>query len=113
MVSTSHPLATRAGLAALEQGGNAVDAALAAAAVLTVAEPTDNGPGGDAFALIWDGETLHGLNGSGRAPGRPDAPHADPTGRRSVTVPGAVRAWADASERFGRLGLDEVAAARG
>ncbi len=106
MVATSHPLATRAGMRALEAGGNAVDAALAAAAVLTVGEPTDNGPGGDAFALIWDGARLHGLNGSGRAPAVPDAPRASLTGRRSVTVPGAVRAWADAAERFGRLGLD-------
>ena len=68
MVATSHPMATRAGLRALEHGGNAVDAALAAAAVLTVAEPTDNGIGGDAFALVWDRGVLHGINGSGRSP---------------------------------------------
>ena len=67
-MATSHPLATRAGLRALERGGNAVDAALAAAAVLTVAEPTDNGIGGDAFALVWDGGVLYGINGSGRSP---------------------------------------------
>ena len=68
MVATSHPLATRAGLSALERGGNAVDAALAAAAMLTVAEPTDNGIGGDAFALVWDEGALYGINGSGRSP---------------------------------------------
>jgi gamma-glutamyltranspeptidase / glutathione hydrolase len=110
MASTSHPLATRAALRAFDRGGNAVDAALAAAAVLTVAEPTDNGPGGDAFALIWDGARLHGLNGSGRSPMQPDAPGAEAVGSRSVTVPGAVRAWADAAARFGRLGLDAAVA---
>jgi gamma-glutamyltranspeptidase/glutathione hydrolase len=106
MVATSHPLATRAGLRALERGGNAVDAALAAAACLTVAEPTDNGVGGDAFALIWDGERLHGLNGSGRSPMTLAGRLAASSGPCSVTVPGAVRAWADAAERFGVLGLD-------
>jgi gamma-glutamyltranspeptidase/glutathione hydrolase len=108
MVATSHPLATRAGLRALEQGGNAVDAALAAAAVLTVAEPTDNGPGGDAFAIVWDGAALHGLNGSGRSPALIDDLRVDAVGPRSVTVPGAVRAWADLAGRFGRLGLDRA-----
>ena len=110
MVATSHPLATRAGVRALEAGGNAVDAALAAAAMLTVCEPPHNGVGGDAFALLWfDGE-LHGLNGSGRAPAHIDEPTVDSDGPRSVTVPGAVRAWADAAERFGRLGLDAALA---
>ena len=106
MVATSHPLATQAGLRALRNGGNAVDAALAAAAVLTVAEPTDNGPGGDAFAIVWHDGRLHGLNGSGRSPAVIDERRVDATGPRSVTVPGAVRAWADLAERFGRLGLD-------
>jgi gamma-glutamyltranspeptidase/glutathione hydrolase len=110
MVATSHPLATRAGLRALERGGNAIDAALAAAAVLCVAEPTDTGIGGDAFAIVWcDGE-LHGLNGSGRSPSAIDSQRVDASGPRSVTVPGAVRAWADLAERFGRLGLDEAVA---
>jgi gamma-glutamyltranspeptidase/glutathione hydrolase len=110
MVATSHPLATRAGLRALERGGNAVDAALAAAAVLTVAEPTDNGPGGDAFALVWHEGRLHGLNGSGRSPAQLDELRVDDAGPRSVTVPGAVRAWADLAERFGKLGLDAALA---
>ena len=106
MVASSHPLATRAGLRALEAGGNAVDAALAAAALLTVCEPGHNGIGGDAFALLyWDGE-LHGLNGSGRSPAGLDEARVDGHGPRSVTVPGAVRAWADLAERFGRFGLD-------
>ena len=107
MVATSHPLATRAGLRALERGGNAVDAALAAAAVLTVAEPTDNGPGGDAFCLVWQGGELFGLNGSGRSPLVLDG-GADASGPRSVTVPGAVRLWADLAERFGSFGLDQA-----
>ncbi len=68
VVATGQPLAAQAGLAVLRRGGNAVDAALATAITLTVVEPTANGIGGDAFALVWDGAQLHGLNGSGRAP---------------------------------------------
>ena len=106
MVATSHPAATRAGLRALDRGGNAVDAALAAAAVLTVAEPTDNGVGGDAFALVWEGGTLYGINGSGRSPAELGGRTAADDGPHSVTVPGAVRLWDDLASRFGRFGLD-------
>jgi gamma-glutamyltranspeptidase/glutathione hydrolase len=108
MIATSHPLATQAGLRAFERGGTAVDAALAAAAVLTVAEPTDNGVGGDAFAIVWYDGGLFGLNGSGRSPAVLDGAGHHDFGPRSVTVPGAVRAWADLAGRFGRLGLDEA-----
>jgi gamma-glutamyltranspeptidase/glutathione hydrolase len=111
MVATSHPLATRAGLRALEAGGNAVDAAIAAAAMLTVCEPGHNGIGGDAFALLWWDGALQGLNGSGRSPRELDEPRVDSHGPRSITVPGAVRAWTDLVERFGRLGLDAALAA--
>ena len=110
MIATSHPLASAAGLEAFRAGGNAVDAALAAAAVLTVAEPTDNGIGGDAFAIVWHDGALHGLNGSGRSPAVLDHSKVDVSGPRSVTVPGAVRAWADLAERFGRLGLERPVA---
>jgi gamma-glutamyltranspeptidase/glutathione hydrolase len=110
MVATSHTLATRAGARALEAGGNAVDAALAAAAMLTVCEPPHNGVGGDAFALLWWDGALQGLNGSGRSPAVLDARTVDDGGPRSVTVPGAVRAWADLAERFGRRGLDAALA---
>jgi len=110
MVATSHPLATQAGLHALGRGGNAVDAALAAAAVLTVAEPTDNGIGGDAFALVWKDGALYGLNGSGRSPALIDQARVDDSGARSVTVPGAVAAWADLAQRFGRLELADALA---
>jgi gamma-glutamyltranspeptidase/glutathione hydrolase len=110
MVATSHPLATRAGVRAIEAGGNAVDAALAAAAMLTVCEPPHNGVGGDAFAQLWFDGALHGLNGSGRAPMQIDETTVDAAGPRSVTVPGAVRAWADLAARFGRLGLDAALA---
>lgn len=108
MVATSHPRATRAGLRALERGGNAVDAALSAAAILTVAEPTDNGIGGDAFALVWDDGVLYGINGSGRSPADLADRVATDDGPCSVTVPGAVRLWDDLATRFGRFGLDQA-----
>lgn len=108
-VSTSQPLAAQAGLRMLLAGGNAVDAALAAAIALTVVEPVMNGLGGDAFALVWDQDRLHGLNASGRAPAAwtPDRFQGHkkmPTlGWDTVTVPGQVAGWAELSERFGRL----------
>ncbi len=114
VVATSHPLAAQAGLAALEEGGSAVDAAIAAAVTLTVVEPTQNGVGSDLFALVWDGRRLHGLNASGRAPlawsrerfgDRKSMPEL---GWDSVTVPGAVSGWAALSERFGRLPFDRL-----
>jgi gamma-glutamyltranspeptidase / glutathione hydrolase len=114
VVATSQPLAAQAGLEALWRGGNAVDAALATAIALTVLEPTGNGIGSDAFALVWDGERLHGLNASGRAParlaperfaGRSEMPA---TGWESVTVPGAVSAWVALSERFGVLPFETL-----
>jgi gamma-glutamyltranspeptidase/glutathione hydrolase len=107
MVATSQPLATRAGLRALEGGGNAADAALAAAAVLCVAEPMSTGIGGDAFALVWRDRRLDGLDAAGPAPARaaPLTP-VEYTGPRSVTVPGAVAGWAQLAARHGRLGLD-------
>src|SRR4051812_20408859 len=67
-VATSHPSAAQVGMTVLERGGNAIDAAIAVAATLSVVEPTMNGLGGDLFALVWDGNALHGLNASGRAP---------------------------------------------
>ena len=111
MVATSHPLATTAGVGALERGGNAVDAALAAAAMLCVAEPGHTGIGGDLFAQLWWNGELVGLNGSGRSPAElSENAVAEESGPRSVTVPGAVRAWADLAQRFGRLGLDAALA---
>ena len=68
VVTTSHPLAAQAGLSMLTKGGNAVDAAIATAITLTLVEPTGNGIGSDAFAILWDGKQLHGLNASGRSP---------------------------------------------
>ena len=68
VVATSHPLAAQAGLRMLAQGGNAVDAAIATAAAMTIVEPVSNGLGSDAFCILWDGRELHGLNASGRAP---------------------------------------------
>ncbi len=68
IVSTSQPLASQAGLKIIQQGGNAVDAAIATAAVLMIVEPVSNGLGSDMFAIVWDGEKLHGLNASGVAP---------------------------------------------
>jgi gamma-glutamyltranspeptidase/glutathione hydrolase len=114
VVATSQPLAAQAGLRMLDKGGNAVDAAIAAAIALTVVEPTSNGIGGDLFALVWDGGALHGLNGSGRspagwAPERFSGLNAMPqTGWDSITVPGAVDAWARLSNRFGKLSFDAL-----
>jgi gamma-glutamyltranspeptidase / glutathione hydrolase len=113
VVSTSHPLAAQAGLRMILKGGNAVDAAVAAAAAITICEPVSNGLGSDAFCILWDGKKLHGLNASGRAPkawtaayfhskyGQTNSPPK--RGMDSVTVPGAVGSWVALSEKFGKL----------
>ena len=113
VVATSQPLAAQAGLRMLAAGGNAVDAAIAAAAAITIVEPVSNGLGSDAFALVWDGTQLHGLNASGRAPqawspayfkGKYGEQAAPPKrGLDAVTVPGAVAGWVALSRRFGKL----------
>lgn len=111
LVATSQPLAAQAGLAVLQQGGNAVDAAVATAITLTVVEPGSCGMGGDAFALVWDGRKLHGLNGSGRSPAALSLEAVETAGQGKmpgrgwlpVTVPGAPAAWRDIHARFGRL----------
>ena len=111
VVSTSHPLASQAGLRMLLKGGNAIDAAIAAAAALTIVEPVSNGLGSDLFAILWDGETLQGLNSSGVAPAAWDPAYfarrhggAMPVrGWDAVTVPGAVAGWVALSQRCGKL----------
>jgi gamma-glutamyltranspeptidase / glutathione hydrolase len=114
VVATSQPLAAQAGLQALARGGNAVDAALAAAITLTIVEPISNGLGSDAFAIIWDGNKLHGLNASGRAPAlwTPERfaklPAKPERGYDTVTVPGAVSAWVALSEKFGKLPFGDL-----
>lgn len=119
LVSTSHPLAAQAGLRMLWQGGNAVDAAVAAAAAMTILEPVSNGLGSDAFCILWDGQSLHGLNASGTAPQTwtpeyfkrkygADAKTPPKRGMDSVTVPGAVASWVALSERFGKLSFEDL-----
>ncbi|MEO9653538.1 gamma-glutamyltransferase family protein [Marinomonas sp.] len=114
IVSTSQPLATQAGISILQQGGNAVDAAIATAATLTIVEPTGCGLGSDAFCILWDGKELHGLNASGRAPANwtPErfTEGMPQHGWDSVTVPGAVSAWVTLSQRFGKLDLSTLLA---
>jgi gamma-glutamyltranspeptidase/glutathione hydrolase len=121
VVATSHPMAAQAGLAMLRAGGNAVDATIAAAAAMTLLEPCSNGLGSDAFAIVWDGARLHGLNASGRAPAKwtreyflrkhGDGARGLPRrGWDSVTVPGAVSSWVALSERFGRLPFADLLA---
>lgn len=114
MVATSQPLAAQSGVDALRRGGNAVDAAIAMAITLTVVEPNNNGVGSDAFAQVWDGATLHGVNGSGRSPADwspdrfSDRDRMPTLGWDAVTVPGAVSVWRMLSERFGRLAFADL-----
>lgn len=116
VVATSQPLAAQVGLDVLRRGGNAIDAALATAAALTVVEPTSNGIGGDLFALVWDGDTLHGLNASGPAFAASDAQRLRDGGATSmpelgwdaITVPGGPNGWAMLHERFGSQSLGEI-----
>ncbi len=114
VVASSQPLAAQAGLRMLMQGGNAVDAAVATAIALTVLEPTSNGIGSDAFALVWDGEKLHGLNASGRSPKawtaeRFSGMQTMPVrGWDAVTVPGAVSGWVALSRKFGKLPVADL-----
>ncbi|MPW22127.1 gamma-glutamyltransferase [Paraburkholderia sp. CNPSo 3157] len=116
IVSTSQPLAAQAGLRMLWKGGNAVDASIAAAAAITVVEPVSNGLGSDAFALVWDGKKLHGLNASGVAPaawnvdyfkrkyGENNGLAAQPVrGWDTVTVPGVIAGWEALHKKFGSL----------
>ncbi len=121
IVSTSHPLAAQAGLRMIANGGNAVDAAIAAAAAMTIVEPCSNGLGSDAFCILWDGKQLHGLNASGPAPAAwspqyfrrkhgDDAATPPQRGWDSVTVPGAVASWVALSERFGKLPFADLLA---
>jgi gamma-glutamyltranspeptidase/glutathione hydrolase len=122
VVSTSHPFAAQAGLKIIQQGGNAIDAAIAAAAALMIVEPVSNGLGSDCFAIVWDGQELHGLNASGTSPqtwspeyfskkygtdasGLADRPKR---GWDSVTVPGALAGWEQLHRRFGSLPLGDL-----
>ena len=124
IASTSHPLASQAGLRILQQGGNAVDAAIATAAVLMVVEPVSNGLGSDMFAIIWDGEKLHGLNASGTAPvawspeyyenkygiGTSGLANRPMRGWDTVTVPGAIAGWGALHEKLGKLSFSDILA---
>lgn len=113
VVCTSQPLAAQAGLRMLAQGGSAADAAVATAIALTLVEPVSNGIGSDAFAIVWDGKQLHGLNASGRSPaawtpeyfGNNTIPMV---GWNSVTVPGAVSAWVELHAKFGKLPFEKL-----
>ena len=118
IVSTSHPLAAQAGLRMLLAGGNAVDAIIATAAALTIVEPVSNGLGSDAFAIVWDGTKLHGLNASGTAPAAWDTAYFKrkhngvfpQRGWDTVTVPGAIAGWSALHGRFGKLPFADVLA---
>lgn len=116
MVCTSQTLAAQAGLDMLKKGGNAIDAALAAAMCLTVLEPTSNGLGSDAFALIWTKGKLYGINGSGWSPAgltrdellKRGYDQVPLRGWEPVMVPGAPATWAEVHRRFGRLAFEEL-----
>jgi gamma-glutamyltranspeptidase / glutathione hydrolase len=118
MVATSQPLATEVGLEVLKKGGTAIDAAIAANAVLGLVEPTGNGIGGDLFALIWDAKTkkLYALNASGRSPKsltldyfkRESMDHIPGSGALSVSVPGCVDGWFELHKKFGRTPMKDL-----
>jgi len=114
VVSTSQPLAAQAGLQMLAAGGSAVDAILATAITLTLVEPVSNGIGSDAYAIVWDGSALHGLNASGRSPAAwtPEyfaGQQAMPVrGWNSVSVPGCVSAWVEMHKRWGKLPFEKL-----
>src|ERR1700712_5759391 len=116
VVATSQALASQAGLRMLLKGGNAVDAAIAAAAALTIVDPVSNGLGSDNFAILWDGTQLHGLNSSGVAPAawnpeyfrRRHGGRIPQRGWDSVTTPGAVAGWVALSTRFGKLPFGDL-----
>lgn len=117
VVATGNPLAAQAGLDMLKKGGNAVDAAIAAAACLTVVEPTANGIGSDNFALVWMKDKLYGMNSNGPSPMgipadeiRKNHQKMPVHGWTPVTVPGAPKGWASLSEKFGNLTLEECLA---
>jgi gamma-glutamyltranspeptidase / glutathione hydrolase len=114
VVASSHPLAVGSALKALARGGNAIDAALAAATTLVVVEPTMNGIGGDLFALVWNQNKLFGLNSSGRSPQKWNLEKfaglkAMPLrGWDSVTVPGQPKGWASLQKQFGSLSFSKI-----
>lgn len=124
IVSTSHPQAAQAGVRVMYQGGNAVDAAIAAAAVITLVEPVSCGLGSDAFAIVWHDGKAHGLNASGHSPAAwSEGYFADKYGRDaqglaqapkrgvdSVTIPGVVAGWAALHEKFGQLPFADLMA---
>jgi len=111
VVACSQPLASQAGVEMIRRGGNAVDAALAAAIVSTVVEPCANGIGGDAFAIVHDGEKIYGINGSGKSPAlMPTEIEGEipSIGWLPVTVPGQISVWVLLHERFGKLTFKEL-----
>ena len=114
VVATSQPLAAQAGLQMLADGGSAIDAILATAITLTLVEPVSNGIGSDAYAIVWDGGRLHGLNASGRSPAgwTPDSfagqKGMPQRGWNSVSVPGCVSAWVEMHRRWGKVPFEKL-----
>ena len=118
MAATSHPLATQAAISILQSGGSAVDAAIAANAVLGLVEPTGCGIGGDLFAIIWDSDNkeITGLNASGKSPQSLTLEHFRDNkmteipylGPLPITVPGAVDGWFEMHHKYGKLTMMEI-----